>query len=265
MADWRLGTMGFGYDDWSGPFYPPGLKATDRLAFYASHFNAVELDTTFHAVPDLARVRKWAEAVPEDFRFCVKTPRLITHDSPLDAPATLAEMRSFLDVVKRGMGPKLGAVLVQFAPSFTFDSFDKLDAFLSVLPEDVRVAVELRSGTWGRQMTLDLFREHRVCLVNAEYLTRPRKLYRTADFFYVRFIGQHGKFPSHEAERADVTQSLRWWAKALGEVEPKLKTIYGFFNNDYAGYAVGTCDRFREMLGMDVPPIPGGRQGGLFA
>jgi uncharacterized protein YecE (DUF72 family) len=265
MADWRLGTMGFGYDDWSGPFYPPGLKSTDRLAYYATHFNSVELDTTFHAVPDVSRVRKWAAAVPEDFRFCVKTPRLITHDSPLDAPATLAEMRSFLDVVRGGMRDKLGAVLVQFAPSFSFDSYGKLDTFLAALPDDARVAVELRNATWGRQITLDLLREHRVCLVNAEYLTRPRKLYRTADFFYVRWIGEHGKFPRHDCERVNRSESLRWWRDALREVEPKLDTIYGFFNNDYAGYAVGTCNRFKEMLGMEASRTPGDRQGGLFA
>jgi uncharacterized protein YecE (DUF72 family) len=265
MADWRLGTMGFGYDDWSGPFYPPGLKSTDRLAFYATHFNAVELDTTFHAAPDIGRVRKWAAAVPEDFRFCVKTPRAITHDSPLDAPATIQEMRSFLDVVRGGIGEKLGAVLCQFAPSFSFDSFDKLDTFLAALPGDVRVGIELRSATWGRQMTLDLFREHRVCLVNAEYLARPRRLYRTADFFYVRWIGEHGKFARHDSERVNMSHALRWWRDALRELEPKLDTVYGFFNNDYAGYAVGTCNRFKEMLGMGVSPTPGDRQGGLFA
>src|SRR5437870_3166670 len=72
MADWRLGTMGFGYDDWSGPFYPRGLGRGEWLSFYGKHFNAVELDTTFHGAPDVTRVRRWAASVPDDFRFCAK-------------------------------------------------------------------------------------------------------------------------------------------------------------------------------------------------
>src|SRR5579871_817045 len=83
MIDWRLGTIGFGYDDWSGTFYPPTLKPSHRLAYYARHFNAVEIDTTFHAAPDAGRIRRWAEAVPDAFRFCVKTPKSVTHDLPL--------------------------------------------------------------------------------------------------------------------------------------------------------------------------------------
>src|SRR5436190_23844928 len=65
--DWRLGTMGFGYADWSGVFYPAGLKSSEYLSFYAKHFNSVELDTTFYATPDVARVKHWAASVPEDF------------------------------------------------------------------------------------------------------------------------------------------------------------------------------------------------------
>src|SRR4051812_24078708 len=75
MSPFRLGTMGFGYDDWAGPFYPKGLRRDEWLTFYARHFNAVELDTTFHATPDVERVRRWAAAVPEDFRFCAKPRR----------------------------------------------------------------------------------------------------------------------------------------------------------------------------------------------
>ena len=104
----------------------------------------------------------------------------------------------------------------------------------------------------------------RAPLVNAEYLARPRRLYRTADFFYVRWIGEHGKFPGHDSEREDRTHALQWWRDALRAVEPKLDTVYGLFNNDYAGYGVGTCNRFKEMLGLDISRSPGERQGGLF-
>src|SRR4051794_31063264 len=83
--EWRIGTMGFSYEDWSGPFYPRSMKSAEWLAWYARHFNAVELDTTFYAAPAPDRVARWAASTPEDFCFSLKTPRGITHDSPLAA------------------------------------------------------------------------------------------------------------------------------------------------------------------------------------
>ena len=88
-TDWRLGTIGFGYDDWRGPFYPANAKAGDYLAFYGRYFNAVELDTTFHATPPPDRAARWASAGPDDFRFCPKAPRALTHAAqPPQAPIT---------------------------------------------------------------------------------------------------------------------------------------------------------------------------------
>jgi uncharacterized protein YecE (DUF72 family) len=113
--NWRLGTMGFGYADWAGVFYPVGTKPSDYLAHYAHHFNAVELDTTFHAAPDIARVEHWVRQVPERFRFCAKTPKQITHEP--DLPSRMRLMLEFVDVMRR-MGDKLGVILLQFSPYF---------------------------------------------------------------------------------------------------------------------------------------------------
>ena len=264
MPDWRLGTMGFGYDDWSGVFYPKSVRSGDWLSFYARYFNAVELDTTFHAAPDASRVRRWAAAVPDDFRFCAKAPRTVTHDLPLDRAA--APMVQFLAVV-REMGEKLGAVLLQFPPDFAFENADRLDAFLAAVAKDrggVRIAVELRNRSWGTRRTLDLLRGHNCCLAAAEYLSRPRRVFVTADFLYIRWIGEHGRFPSHEAERIDVTESLTWWRAELERVAAKVPAVYGFFNNDFAGYGIGTCNRFKAMLGLPVRTPPPDEQGNLF-
>src|SRR5688572_21310101 len=176
--DWRLGTMGFSYGDWARPFYPPGTKPGDYLAHYARHFNAVELDTTFHAVPPADRFHRWAEVTPDGFRFAVKTPRTVTHDVPPDRG--VAPMLEFLDAA-RALGEKLGVVLIQYPPHFEADQFQRLATFLAALPREVRFAVELRNRTWGAQRTLDLLREHRCCLVAAEYLSRPGRIHLTSD------------------------------------------------------------------------------------
>src|SRR5215208_4261581 len=99
MAEWRIGTIGFGYADWQDVFYPPEVKSADYLSFYAKHFDTLELDTTFHAVPTPDRVRRWAGAVPERFRFCVKTPKDVTH-APTPLSRRTDAMLEFLDVVR---------------------------------------------------------------------------------------------------------------------------------------------------------------------
>src|SRR5436305_8771921 len=108
MPSWRVGTIGFGYCDWQKVFYPDAIKSSDHLAFYAKHFDTVELDTTFHAAPTPERVERWAAAVPDEFRFCVKTPKDVTHAAGPLSRRTPA-MAGFLAAV-RGFGAKLGIV-----------------------------------------------------------------------------------------------------------------------------------------------------------
>jgi uncharacterized protein YecE (DUF72 family) len=282
MLEWRLGTMGFGYSEWANVFYPRGLPSSEQLPFYARHFDTLELDTTFHAVPPVERVQRWAAAVPDDFRFCVKTPRTITHDAALVAAAE--PMRAFLRAV-REFGEKLGVVLMQFPPTFEARHFERLAAFLGDLPTDLRYAIEFRHDSWWETTygdTAALLRDHRVCWVasdaspdprpdarhsddplarRAPTRYRPRPLIITADFLYLRWIGVHGQFPEMNAERFDPTPRLGWWKERIDRElrrQPqgqRVHTIWGLFNNDYAGYAPGTARRFKSILGLPVPSI----------
>jgi uncharacterized protein YecE (DUF72 family) len=258
-----FGTMGFSYSDWAGVFYPPGTKPGDYLSYYARHFDTVELDTTFHATPPVDRVRRWVDVTPPSFRFCVKTPRDVTHEGSV--ARRVGPMLQFIDVM-RAFGPKLSAVLIQLPPSCGIDQFDDLDTLLSALPTDVRFAVEFRNGTWGEQRTLDLLRQHGTALVVAEYLSRPRRLHLTADFTYVRWIGQHERFAELNREQLDVSANLEWWQAEIDRVRPQLKDVFGFFNNDYSGYSIATCRRFMRRMGLEVqdPLEDAAGQGKLF-
>ncbi len=247
----HFGTMGFGYADWQGVFYPRGIRSGDFLSYYSRYFDTVELDTTFYATPPPERVQKWAETVPDDFQFCAKTPKAITHEPAIDR--RLGEMLDFLDVM-RGMGAKLAAILLQFPPSYTIDQFEPLERFLKALPTGFRFAVEFRNASWGEQRTLDLLREHRCALVSAEYLTSPAQIYLTTDFLYIRWIGEHERFKSLNREQIDVSESLEWWKAEIEKVAPSqgIARVLGFFNNDYTGYAIATCRRFMRMMGLPV-------------
>jgi uncharacterized protein YecE (DUF72 family) len=258
---WRIGTMGFSYEDWSGPFYPLSMKSGDWLSWYARHFDTVELDTTFYAAPTPDRVARWTAVTPDEFCFCLKTPRAITHDAPLAVGA--APMREFVEVC-RGFGSKLGAILIQFAPSFMADQFGVLDAFLATLPEDLNFAVELRHRSWGTPDTLRMLHERRCAFVSAEYSVRPARVFATADFLYLRWIGIHHQFPRYGQELLDPTEPLTWWKGAIDAVLPKVRRVFGLFNNDYAGYAIGTANRFKRMVGLPVREPSIMRTSGLF-
>lgn len=270
--EWRLGTIGFGYHDWAGVFYPADMKPAGYLSFYAQYFDTVELDTTFHGAPSAERVKRWADATPEHFRFAVKAPKEVTHaTSPASIASRLAPMLRFVESV-RGFGEKLGPVLLQLPPSFQAGGAANLARFLSALPEDVRFAVEFRHSSWHVRATMDMLRDCRCAWVSADYLEDPWYAVATTDFLYARWIGEHGRYPTLDRERIDTTERLKEWHERITRIDElhqmagpeEIKTAWGFFNNDYAGYAVGTCNRMRRIAGLPVRAPEDSRQGLLF-
>lgn len=254
---WPLGTMTFGNDDWLGTVYPEGLGVSRRLGYYATLFPAIELNTTFHAIPTAETVARWREQVGEGFRFAVKAPRAVTHDRALAfAGPVLAE---FVEVI-RGLGPQLGPVLLQLPPEVTFEQFGGLRALLDAAPDDVRLAVEFRSATWFRRETLELLRARNVALVAAELEGHPEsaEVVPTADFLYVRLLGRHGKYPDQTRERFDPTPRLIDWHRRIVAAASKagVGECWAFFNDDYAGHAPATLRRFAKVARVPLPEPP---------
>jgi uncharacterized protein YecE (DUF72 family) len=249
MMNWFLGTMGFGYKDWMEVFYPKACRPSNYLSYYSRRFNAVELDTTFYGVPKSSKIQQWVASVPDSFTFCAKIPRDITHEKGLiGAHGELAE---FTDVM-RILGHKLGVLLIQLPPRFTISEEKALGEFLELLPEDLKFAVEFRHASWERQNTEELLRQFKVCWATTEYPGLTNQVKQTCDFIYMRWIGQHGTYDRHSHERVDKTEQLTWWKENILSYKDKVKDIYGFFNNDYAGYAVGTCKKFKKILGLPI-------------
>ncbi len=259
--EWYLGTSAFSFKDWVGVFYPADLNARDYLKYYSRVFNAVEIDSTFYAIPRAEVVERWKAETAEDFKICTKLPKIITHDRSLvDVQEPLA---AFLDVV-RLLDEKLGPILIQLPPSFNILDWDRLDAFLDILPKDYRFAVELRHRSWYTDKTARMLQSHRVAWVSTEYRKLPRQIYCTADFLYIRWIGYHGRFQTFESEKIDVTPKLQWWMENIQEHLDCVDSVYGFFNNVYAGFAPGTCNRFKAMLGLEVKSLTPPGQPRLF-
>ncbi|MCG3209139.1 MAG: hypothetical protein FOGNACKC_02758 [Anaerolineae bacterium] len=261
MVNWYLGTVGYSYKDWDGVFYPAGAPGRSYLAHYSQIFNAVELDSTFYGTPPVERVKQWAATVPEGFKFCPKTPRLITHE--LRLVSARAEMQHFLDTIKYFEGA-LGAVLIQLPPSFSAAEFDNLAAFLDILPGDVDFALEFRHLSWFIPETVTLLRGRNICWTSTAYLDLPKQIALTTNFQYIRWLGQHGQFEQKDRVQLDVLPQLEWWWAHIQPNLERVHTLYGFFNNDFSGHSPATCNQFKKLVGLPAvyPEIP--QQGKLF-
>lgn len=266
MATWHIGTMGFSYPAWRGVFYPREMEAPRFLAYYSRIFDSLEIDSTFYGLPRKSTVLGWKTAVPQGFLFTLKAPNAITHQPGLAGAFPL--FNQFINAA-RYLEEKLGAVLLQFPPSFQVDKLAELGEFLARLPADVRCAVEVRHQSWYTAGSIvaavsELFRQSKVCWASIEYPGVPGRVHRTSDFLYVRWIGQHGTFLQHDRERLDRSQNMQAWLDEIGKVERRVEAVLGFFNNDYAGFAAGSAQRFKQLANLPVAGFALPVQGQLF-
>lgn len=264
----RLGTQGWNYDAWVGPFYPVGSRAADFLGIYSRAFDTVEVDSTFYATPAAKTVRGWAERTPAHFKFALKMPQEITHEHRLrdseDATAV------FFDRA-RELGPKLGPVLIQLGPDFPPGELPALAGFLPRLPTDVQVAIEFRQRGWIHDGILALLAEHNVALALSDGRWIPRKTMLalaerpTADFVYIRWMGPNRDIVDYSRIQADRTRELEQWAAVIGPLAQKLTAVYGYANNHFAGHSPQSVRELQLLLGQKpVEPSQLGEQMSLF-
>jgi len=178
----RVGTSGYSYKEWKGPFYPKALPAADFLSFYAAQLSTVEINNTFYRMPTEKLVDGWAQAVPESFVFALKAPQRITHIAKLQDVAAPTE--AFVRVAHK-LGPRLGPLLFQLPP-FLRKDVPRLQSFLASAPADVRIAFEFRHPSWFDDEVWATLRAHAaaLCVAEGEALVSP--LVATAPWGYVR-------------------------------------------------------------------------------
>jgi uncharacterized protein YecE (DUF72 family) len=261
VTEWYLGTMGFSYKQWIGPFYPDGLNGRHHLPYYAERFNGLEIDSTFYGTPKAGTVQRWHDVTPPGFKICPKMPQAITHEKRLVAAETL--LGEFLERM-RLLGEKLGAILIQFPPDFSQAEVSNLIHFLPQLPSDLRFAIEFRHHSWLKPETTVLLEAHNLCWVSADTIYMPRQITPTTDFLYLRFIGPHGRFATKDRVQIDRSEDLQLWWRDLQPYLPEVSTVYAFFNDDYEGFSPETCNRFKRIIGLDPGEIRPMQQGRLF-
>ncbi len=239
----RVGTSGFDYRDWRGAFYPRSIRSTDRLAYYAQHFAAVELNVTFYRMPAADAFRGWRDAVPDDFRFAVKASRYLTHTLRLADPEAAVD---YLMERASLLGDRLGVILLQLPPSLECTP-ERLAQTLRAFGGRVPVAVEFRHRSWFADEPWDVLREHGAALVLADRRGPISPLVLTAPWTYVRMHqGRSSPRPCYG------DQALRSWVERLDRLGPGADHGWVFFNNDHRACAVRNATRFEALLDVSI-------------
>ena len=243
----KIGCTVWSYDGWIGPFYPNTLNQKDHLKHYSSIFDITEVNSTFYRIPSQSMTQKWHHDTPENFIFTAKLPKIITHDNRLKPGPYLDQ---FLQSIKP-LGSKMKVLVIQLPPSLSFEeSRDKLEKMLNHLPKSYQYAIEGRHESWFTDDVYDYLRERNVCLVwnEVEGVNNPAPV--TADFVYLRLIGDRSINEKDFGKiQKDRTEEMKKWISKLKNSNVPLALVN--LNNHFAGFAPGSANQFRKLLGME--------------
>lgn len=259
----RVGTMGWGYGDWLGVLYPAGTPSREYIRHYARAFDMVEIDSTFYGTPRETQVRQWEQMTADNFQFCPKVPRLITHEMRLRVPDTIEPLAGFVRTMGL-LGRKRGPMLLQMPPDFTRAELDNLRGFLPALDalsdrdeckiggEKPRFVIEFRHRSMLSTDVAHLLTDYGVTQALTDFDYMPRRFELTTNLLYLRLIGKHGTYPNHDRLYGDRTGDIRRWVDEILAHRQTLEEVYIQCNNDYEGYSPATANKVKEMFGLPI-------------
>ncbi|MBB6107287.1 Uncharacterized conserved protein YecE, DUF72 family [Mucilaginibacter lappiensis] len=231
--EWHIGCSGFHYKDWKGRFYPADLPQRKWFDYYCEHFKTLELNVTFYRFPQLSFLQNWYGKSPADFRFAVKAPRAITHYKKFNDTAEL--ITSFYDTINQGLQEKLGPVLFQLPPSFTYDD-EKLDRIISSLNHSFKNVLEFRHVSWWNKSVYERLAKHNITFCDMSHPSLPDDVIQNTPIVYYRFHGVPVLYRS--------PYSIDFLEKIINTVKQNPDTREGwfYFNNDFDAVGVGNAN-----------------------
>lgn len=250
-ADIKLGTSGWHYAHWRDTFYPKEITGYKELSYFSERYNSVENNASFYRVSKESTYATWARMVPEDFTFCLKLNRFITHTHRLKLTDETRERTRYILSSTQVLGHTLGAFVIQLPASFK-PEHERLDAFLSFIRGEIAplryppdLAIEFRTSLWFTEDTYTLLKKHDVALVTAQSSRYPEDRQVTARVAYFRFHGPRELFASgySDEELAELAQVVKAAAK-------RTKRVYVYFNNDINGHALQNAATLQTILAL---------------
>lgn len=235
-AQFYIGTSGYSYPAWKQDFYPDKLPSREWLAYFSTQFNTLELNSSFYHFPRVATLQKMYDATGPDFLFSIKMNRMVTHYQRMKN--SREKVQEFIRTAEDGFREKLGCILFQMPPTFSYTE-ENIDHLLQSVPHEKRSVIEFRHISWWREETFEMLRRHNLTFCNISFPKLPEDIHVTTDVFYLRMHGVPELFKSRYS-----MEELQAKAAQLPKEAPT-KLIY--FNNTMfeAGYT-----NARELIGL---------------
>jgi uncharacterized protein YecE (DUF72 family) len=247
-----LGCSGWSYDGWKGPFYSEDLDNKYWLSYYSQIFDFVEIDSTFYRIPSTFMVNNWNKRTPDNFRFAVKFPKVITHDKRLKD--VRKDIEQFYDVMEP-LYDKILVFLMQLPPSLEIvEGLDLIKNLQYTLDPSFRYAIEVRHHSWFNELFYNYLKEKNYCLVwsQQDILVTPPIV--TTDFLYLRLIGDRSIDERDFGKiKKDRTKEMQLWSNILKDIQKNDKDVKNEIiaaNNHYAGFGPMTAKLFAEMMNL---------------
>jgi len=253
-ADIRIGTSGYSFLDWIGPFYPEGTARGKMLEHYRNHFDTVEINSTYYRIPGIKTFEGLARRTPPGFEFMVKTHSSFTHERALAVEMTAPFLDAVAPLSESG---KLRGVLAQFPYSFRCNA-QNLDHVLGGARRfaPYPLFVEYRHDSWLDPSVKEAMAQAQIGYCNVDEPALPHLLppetATTTRTAYVRLHGRNAaQWWNGGGERYNYSYNdaeLGEWIERLQALRVKADRVYVFFNNCHLGMAVKDAKRFMELL-----------------
>lgn len=241
MVNWYIGCSGFSYKHWRGKFYPEDMPQRKWFAFYLAHFNTLELNVTFYHLPTLQTMKNWHDTCPPEFRFSVKAPRGITHYKQFHNAA--GSITNFYDLINNGLQEKLGPVLFQMPPRFSY-SEERLERVINNLNPTFKNVLEVRHESWWREDVYNELAKHNITFCSMSHPSLPDDIVQNTPVVYYRFHGVPDLYRS--------PYSTEFLQKTVDTIKHhrKTKEAWFYFNNDVDVAAIDNAKEVQRIVGL---------------
>lgn len=251
MVKISIGTAGFSYPDWIGPFYPKKLKKSQQLEYFSRFFNLVEINSTFYNLPSEDMVNNWINRVPENFRFIIKVWQKISHnlnDQNLDS--FIVDFFSRFNKLKS----KIKGFLFQFPPWFKYSEthLHKLELLFKKIPSEYNYIIELRDNSWYDSDNLSKFIDGEKIVLGTTYMPGIIPYYMpNQNKYYIRMIGDRELSVFNRIQRDQSTALIDLYKNVLNLTEtPNIYEIFIIVNNHFQGFAPESVNIIKKKLGL---------------
>ncbi len=246
-----IGSAGWDYKDWVGPFYPKKLERSQYLEYFSNFFDFVEVNSTFYNIPTMDMVNNWNNRVPRDFRFTVKVWKKITHN--LKDPYLDSLIVSFFAKMIP-LKEKITGFLLQFPPWFTYSEnhLKKLSFLIRMIPEEFKYIIELRDNSWFEPNIISNFIDGKKTLLGTTYMPGLTPYYfPNQEYYYIRLIGDRKLSVFNRIQRKQ-TDALKDLYENIQRMKnsTNIKEVWIIVNNHFAGFAPESVNNLKKDCGI---------------